>query len=110
MYLEYKCYLILIGNLTYGHTATETMLAIFEGQDPKPLRPLVKTHAETGKKCLTIGRHINKIPGMTDQEAQNLARELEEYACSNQEWVYHPYGPLFLSLKRLQYVFYKEKK
>jgi alpha-ketoglutarate-dependent taurine dioxygenase len=57
--------------------------------DPKPLRPLVKTHAETGKKCLTIGRHINKIPGMTDQEAQNLARELEEYACSNQEWVYH---------------------
>ena len=56
---------------------------------PKPLRPLVKTHAETGKKCLTIGRHINKIPGMTDQEAQNLARELEEYACSNQEWVYH---------------------
>ena len=57
--------------------------------DPKPLRPLVKTHAETGKKCLTIGRHINKIPGMTDQEAQNLARELEEYACSNQELVYH---------------------
>ena len=57
--------------------------------DPKPLRPLVKTHAETGQKCLTIGRHINKIPGMTDQEAQNLARELEEYACSNQEWVYH---------------------
>ena len=57
--------------------------------DPKLLRPLVKTHAETGKKCLTIGRHINKIPGMTDQEAQNLARELEEYACSNQEWVYH---------------------
>jgi alpha-ketoglutarate-dependent taurine dioxygenase len=57
--------------------------------DPKPLRPLVKTHAETGKKCLTIGRHINKIPGMTDQEAQNLARELEEYACSNQNWVYH---------------------
>lgn len=57
--------------------------------DPKPLRPLVKTHAETGQKCLTIGRHINKIPGMTDQEAQNLARELEEYACSNQNWVYH---------------------
>ena len=57
--------------------------------DPKPLRPLVKTHAETGQKCLTIGRHINKIPGMTDQEAQNLARELEEYACRNQNWVYH---------------------
>ena len=57
--------------------------------DPKPLRPLVKTHNETGQKCLTIGRHINKIPGLSDQEAQNLAKELEEYACSNKEWVYH---------------------
>ena len=57
--------------------------------DPKPLRPLVKTHKETGQKCLTIGRHINKIPGMSDQEAQNLARELEEFACSNDNWVYH---------------------
>ena len=57
--------------------------------DPKPLRPLVKTHNETGQKCLTIGRHINKIPGMRDQEAQNLARELEEFACSNEYWVYH---------------------
>ena len=37
--------------------------------DPKPLRPLVKTHSETGRKCLTIGRHINKIPGMSDLEA-----------------------------------------
>ena len=57
--------------------------------DPKPLRPLVKTHNETGQKCLTIGRHINKIPGMSDLEAQNLARELEEFACSNKDWVYH---------------------
>ena len=57
--------------------------------DPKPLRPLVKTHNETGQKCLTIGRHINKIPGMSDQEAQNLARELEEFSCSNDNWVYH---------------------
>ena len=57
--------------------------------DPKPLRPLVKTHNETGQKCLAIGRHINKIPGLSDQEAQNLAKELEDYACSNKEWVYH---------------------
>ena len=57
--------------------------------DPKPLRPLVKTHSETGQKCLTIGRHINKITGMSDQEAQNLAKDLEEFACSNDNWVYH---------------------
>ena len=57
--------------------------------DSKPLRPLVKTHSETGRKCLTIGRHINKIPGMSDLEAQNLAKELEQHACSNDNWVYH---------------------
>lgn len=57
--------------------------------DPKPLRPLVKTHSETGRRCLTIGRHINKIPGMSDLEAQNLAKELEQHACSNDNLVYH---------------------
>ena len=57
--------------------------------DPKPLRPLVKTHPETGTKCLTIGRHIHKIPGMTDSEAQKLAKDLEEFTTENQFWTYH---------------------
>ena len=57
--------------------------------DPKPLRPLVKTHPETDIKCLTIGRRIYKIPGMKDQEARNLAKNLEEFTLSNKEWIYH---------------------
>ena len=57
--------------------------------DPKPLRPLVKTHPETGTKCLTIGRHIHRIPGMTDSEAQKLAKDLEEFTTENQFWTYH---------------------
>ena len=66
--------------------------------DPKPLRPIVKTHNETGVKCLTIGRHINKIPGMTDQEAQNFARELEEHACSKEDWSITMLGKLVMLL------------
>ena len=57
--------------------------------DPKPLRPLVKTHPETGTKCLTIGRHIHRIPGMTVSEAQKLAKDLEEFTTENQFWTYH---------------------
>lgn len=75
----------------YGHKSKEE--SEFSGYgfdvDPKPLRPLVKTHPETGIKCLTIGRHIYKIPGMEDDEARSLAKELEEFSLSNQEWIYH---------------------
>ena len=75
----------------YGHKSKEE--GDFSGYgfdvDPKPLRPLVKTHPETGIKCLTIGRHIYKIPGMEDDEARSLAKELEEFSLSNQKWIYH---------------------
>ena len=75
----------------YGHKSKEE--SEFSGYgfdvDPKPLRPLVKIHPETGIKCLTIGRHIYKIPGMEDDEARRLAKELEEFSLSNYKWIYH---------------------
>jgi len=37
-------------------------------KDP-PLRPLVKTHPETGRKALMIGRHAYGIPGLGEQES-----------------------------------------
>ncbi|MCY3884765.1 MAG: TauD/TfdA family dioxygenase [Gammaproteobacteria bacterium] len=46
-----------------------------------PLRPLVKDHSETGRKALYIGRHAYRIPGMEDNAAQELLKELNEFAC-----------------------------
>jgi len=46
-----------------------------------PLRPLVKTHPETGRKSLAIGRHAYEIPGMADAEAAALLGELTDLAC-----------------------------
>jgi alpha-ketoglutarate-dependent taurine dioxygenase len=60
--------------------------------DPKPLRPLVKVHPETGKKTLTIGRHIHKIPGLSDEAAVALARELEELACQEKRMYHHSWS------------------
>ena len=45
-----------------------------------PLRPLVKVHPVTGRKCLCIGRHAYRIPGMGDQDAQSLLDDLLDRA------------------------------
>ncbi len=52
----------------------------FHDLDP-PLRPLIKTHSETGRKTLTIGRHAYGIPGMDIGESERLLDELAEFAC-----------------------------
>ena len=46
-----------------------------------PLRPLVKEHPETGRKSLYLGRHAYRIPGMPDDEAQELLAKLLSFAC-----------------------------
>ena len=56
--------------------------------DPPPFRPLVKTHPETGKKSLLIGRHAYGIPGMTKEESKALLDELNNFACQGDR-VYH---------------------
>jgi alpha-ketoglutarate-dependent taurine dioxygenase len=55
---------------------------------PVPLRPLVKTHPETGRKSLLIGRHAHNIPGMDREEARQFLEGLVDFACRNPR-VYH---------------------
>jgi len=45
-----------------------------------PLRPLVKTHPETSRKSLYIGRHAYGIPGMTEEQSEKLLAELIDLA------------------------------
>ena len=46
-----------------------------------PLRPLVKTHPETGRKSLLVGRHAHNIPGLEQADSDRLIRELVDFAC-----------------------------
>jgi len=55
---------------------------------PVPLRPLVKTHPETGRKSLLIGRHAHNIPGMDTAESERFLQELADFACRPPR-VYH---------------------
>jgi alpha-ketoglutarate-dependent taurine dioxygenase len=52
------------------------------------LRPLVKTHPETGVKSLFFGRHAFGIPGLQREESRSLLKELLEFAVSDERRVY----------------------
>ncbi|HBK18030.1 MAG TPA: TauD/TfdA family dioxygenase [Gammaproteobacteria bacterium] len=51
------------------------------GDQPPPLRPLVKEHPVTGRVCLFIGRHAYGIPGLSEQASETLLATLLEAAC-----------------------------
>jgi alpha-ketoglutarate-dependent taurine dioxygenase len=55
---------------------------------PVPLRSLVKTHPETGRKSLLIGRHAHAIPGLGEQESEALLQELVDFTVQAPR-VYH---------------------
>ena len=59
---------------------------IYHGQ--AYLRPLVKTHPETGVKNLFIGRHAFGIPGLTRTESRELLQSLLDFAVSDPSRVY----------------------
>ncbi len=63
----------------------------FFGQEP-PLRPLVKTHPETGRKSLLIGRHAYGIPGMSAAESEQLLNELLEITCQPPRIYHHQWS------------------
>jgi alpha-ketoglutarate-dependent taurine dioxygenase len=64
----------------------------FHDQEP-PLRPLVKTHPETGRKSLLIGRHAYGIPGLSESESEALLDELMAHACQAPRIYHHSWIP-----------------
>ena len=52
------------------------------------LRPLVKTHPETGVKNLFVGRHAFGIPGLERDESRELLQQLVQFVISAEERVY----------------------
>lgn len=46
-----------------------------------PLRPIIKTHPETGRKSIFTGRHAHNIPGMSPEESKALLDKLMADAC-----------------------------
>ncbi len=60
---------------------------------PVPLRPLVKTHPETGRNSLLIGRHAHAIPGMDFAESERFLEGLVDFACRAPRVYHHDWVP-----------------
>ncbi|UYN96125.1 MAG: TauD/TfdA family dioxygenase [Enhydrobacter sp.] len=60
---------------------------------PVPLRPLVKTHPETGRKSLLIGRHAHNVPGLSREASDRLLEELVAFACRPPRIYHHTWSP-----------------
>jgi len=58
-----------------------------------PLRPLVKTHPETNRKSLYIGRHAYGIPGITEARSEKLLAELLDLAAQSPRVTDHHWQP-----------------
>ncbi len=58
-----------------------------------PLRPLVKTHPETGRKCLMVGRHAFGVTGLGEPESERLLEELTAFACQPPRVHHHAWTP-----------------
>ena len=66
----------------YGMTETEA-----------PLRPLVKTHPETERRCLMVGRHAHAVTGLEADESERLLDELAAFACQPPRTYHHRWAP-----------------
>ena len=60
---------------------------------PVPLRRLVKTHPETGRKSLLVGRHAHNIPGLAQADSDRLIQELVDFACQPPRIYHHDWTP-----------------
>jgi len=56
---------------------------------PVSVRPLVKTHPETGRKNLLVGRHAYDIVGLDEQESEKLLQGLVTFACQRPRTYHH---------------------
>lgn len=58
-----------------------------------PLRPIIKTHPETGRKSIYTGRHAHDIPGMSKEESKALLDQLMGDACRPPRLYQHAWTP-----------------
>ena len=70
------------GKLGHSHSKDSQYSGYGFHDGEVPLRCLVKTHSETGRKSLLIGRHAYDIPGKSSGDSKIFLQDLLDQACS----------------------------
>jgi alpha-ketoglutarate-dependent taurine dioxygenase len=81
------------GKLGHAHKEGSAYSGYGMTVETPPLRPLVKTHPETGRRCLMVGRHAYGVPGLAEAESERLLEELAEFACQPPRVHHHSWTP-----------------
>jgi taurine dioxygenase len=79
-----------VHNLDFSRTRRHPEEKLTEAQRnavPPVEHPLVRTHPDTGRKCLYVGDHAEAIVGLSVEEGRRIIDELNEKATQD-EWVY----------------------
>ena len=81
------------GKLGHAHKPGSAYSGYGMTVEEPPLRPLVKVHPETGRRCLMVGRHAFGIPGLAPDESERLLEELVDFACQPPRVYHHQWTP-----------------
>lgn len=81
------------GKLGHAHKADSSYSGYGMTAAEPPLRPLVKVHPETGRRCLMIGRHAYGVTGLDPAESERLLEDLTAQACQAPRIWYHAWTP-----------------
>jgi alpha-ketoglutarate-dependent taurine dioxygenase len=81
------------GKLGHTHKAGSEYSGYGMNVEAPPLRPLVKTHAETGRQILAVGRHAYGIPGLEPEESERLLEDLVTFATQPPRVYHHRWTP-----------------
>jgi len=81
------------GKLGHEHKVGSAYSGYGMTVEEPPLRPLVKAHPETGRRCLMVGRHAFGIPGLEADESEHLLEDLADFACQPPRVYHHAWTP-----------------
>jgi alpha-ketoglutarate-dependent taurine dioxygenase len=81
------------GKLGHAHKQGSAYSGYGMTVEEPPLRPLVKVHPETGRRCLMVGRHAYGIPGLAPDASEQLLEDLADFACQAPRVYHHTWTP-----------------